>query len=116
MPFDPARPRAVVDAHRKTFESLGCTVEQAEPDFASAELAFRVLRAWNTANAYGERFGAHPEAFKDTLTAEIEEGLRLTGSDVARAETAHGQLWRRFQAFLDTYEYFALPTTTVTAI
>ena len=33
----------------------------------------------------------HPDAFKDTLKGEIEEGLRLTGADVARAETAHGQ-------------------------
>jgi amidase len=30
---------------------------------------------------------------------------------VARAEAAHGQVWRRFQAFLETYEYFVLPTT-----
>ena len=110
VPFDP-RVRAVVDAHRKTFESLGCIVDQAEPDFAPAEVAFRVLRAWNTANSYGERFRAHPEAFKDTLTGEIEEGLRLTGADVARAEAAHGQIWRRFQAFLEKYEYFVLPTT-----
>jgi amidase len=110
VPFDP-RVLAVIDAQRKTFQSLGCVVEQAEPDFAPAEIAFRVLRAWNTANTYGERFHAHPEAFKDTLTGEIEEGLRLTGTDVARAETAHGQLWRRFQGFLDKYEYFVLPTT-----
>jgi amidase len=110
VPFDP-RVRAVVDAQRKTFESLGCIVDQAEPDFAPAEVAFRVLRAWNTANSYGERFRAHPEAFKDALTGEIEEGLRLTGTDVARAEAAHGQIWRRFQAFLEKYEYFVLPTT-----
>jgi len=110
VPFDP-RVRTVVDAHRKTFESLGCIVDQAEPDFAPAEVAFRVLRAWNTANSYGERFRAHPEAFKDTLTSEIEEGLRSTGTDVARAEAAHGQIWRRFQAFLEKYEYFVLPTT-----
>jgi len=110
VPFDP-RVRTVVDAHRKTFESLGCIVDQAEPDFAPAEVAFRVLRAWNTANSYGERLRAHPEAFKDTLTGEIEEGRRLTGTDVARAEAAHGQIWRRFQAFLEKYEYFVLPTT-----
>jgi amidase len=114
VPFDP-RVRAVVDAHRKTLESLGCIVEQIEPDFAPAEVAFRVLRAWNTANAYGERFRAHPEAFKDTLTGEIEEGLRLTGTDVAHAEAAHGQIWRRFQAFLEKYEYFVLPTTQLPA-
>jgi len=113
-PFD-ARVRTVIDSHRTTFESLGCIVEQAEPDFAPAEIAFRVLRAWNTANIYGARLHEHPDAFKDTLKGEIEEGLRLTGTDVARAETAHGQLWRRFQAFLEKYQYFVLPTTQLPA-
>jgi amidase len=110
VPFD-ARVRTVVDAHRKTFESLGCIVEQAEPDFALAEVAFRMLRAWNSANAYGARLQQNPTAFKDTLKGEIEEGQRLTSIDLARAETAHGQLWRRFQTFLEKYEYFVLPTT-----
>jgi amidase len=110
VPFDP-RVRAVVDGHRKTFESLGCIVDEAEPDFAPAEIAFRVLRALGSANAYGAQLHDHPDAFKDTLKGEIEEGLRLTGMDVARAENAHGQLWRAFQAFLEKYEYFVLPTT-----
>jgi len=110
VPFDP-QVRTVVDGHRKTFESLGCIVEQAEPDFAPAEIAFRVLRALNSANDYGARLHDHPDAFKDTLKGEIEEGLRLTGKEVARADTAHGQLWRGFQAFLEKYEYFILPTT-----
>jgi amidase len=108
--FDP-RVRTVVDQHRKTFESLGCVVEEAEPDFAPAEISFRVLRAWNSANAYGARLKEHPDAFKDTLRGEIEDGLRLTGVDLARAETAHTQMWRSFQAFLEKYEYFILPTT-----
>jgi amidase len=110
VPFD-ARVRTVVDGHRATFESLGCVIDEAEPDFAPAEVAFRILRAWNTASTYGARLAEHPEAFKDTLKGEIEEGLRLTGADLARAETAHGQLWRRFQAFLEKYEFFVLPTT-----
>jgi amidase len=110
VPFDP-RVRAVVDGHRRTFESLGCIVEQAEPDFAPAEISFRTLRAWNSASTYGERLHQHPDAFKDTLKREIEDGLRLTGADVARAETAHSQLWRRFQAFLEKYEFFVLPTS-----
>jgi hypothetical protein len=110
VPFRP-RVRAVVDGQRQTFESLGCIVEQTELDFAPAEIAFRILRAWNSANTYGARLHEQPDAFKETLKSEIEEGLRLTGADVARAETAHGQLWRRFQAFLEKYEYFVPPTT-----
>src|SRR5207302_346114 len=79
VPFD-VRVRAVVDGHRKTFESLGCIIEQAEPNFAPAEIAFRMLRAWSSANAYRVRLQEHPEAFKDTLKGEIEEGLRLTAA------------------------------------
>jgi amidase len=37
--------------------------------------------------------------------------MKLSGQDIARAEIAHTLLWRRFQAFLETYEYFILPTT-----
>jgi amidase len=110
VPFDP-RVRAVVDGHRATFESLGCIVEQAEPDFAPAEISFRLIRAWNAAVSYGAQLQEHPGAFKDTLKAEIEQGQRLTGADIAHAEIAHGHVWRGFQAFLEKYEYFILPTT-----
>ncbi len=114
VPFD-ARVRAVIDGQRRTFESLGCLVEQAEPDFAPAEISFRILRAWNSGHSYGAQLHAHPEAFKATLTRETEEGLRLSGADVARAETAHALMWRRFQQFMEKYEYFVLPTTQLPA-
>jgi amidase len=110
IPIDP-RVRAAVDAQRKTFESLGCIVEQAEPDFASAEISFRILRSWNAAGSYSTLFQQHPEAFKDTLRGEIEEGLALSANDITRAEIAHTQMWRSFQTFLAKYEYFILPTT-----
>lgn len=110
VPFDP-RVRAVIDAQRATFESLGCIVEQAEPDFAPAEISFRTIRAWTYATGEGKLFQQHPDAFKDTLKDEIQRGMKLTGQDLARAEVAHTLIWRRFQAFLDRYEYFILPTT-----
>jgi len=110
VPFD-SRVRSVVDAHRATFESLGCIVEQAEPDFSPAEISFRTLRVWGDAASYGKLLLQHPDAFKDTLKDEIERGSRLTGDDLARAEVAHTLIWRRFQAFLEKYEYFILPTT-----
>ena len=110
VPFDP-RVRAVVDAHRATFESLGCIVEQAEPDFSPAEISFPTLRAWTSAANYGTMLQQHPDAFKDTLKEEIQTGMKLTGQDIAHAEAAHTLMWRRFQAFLQKYEYFILPTT-----
>jgi amidase len=110
IPFD-RRVREVVDRHVTTFESLGCVVERAEPDFAPAEISFRVLRAWNSAKLHGEKLRAHPEAFKVTLRREIEEGLRLTETDVANAEAARDLLRYGLEIFLDKYEYFVLPTT-----
>ena len=110
IPIDP-RVRTIVDAQRSTFESLGCIVEQAEPDFAPAEISFRILRSWSDAANYGALLRQHPDAFKATLRAEIEEGLALSANDIARAEVAHTLMWRRFQAFLTRYEYFILPTT-----
>lgn len=112
IPFDP-RVRAVVDRQRKVFETLGCIVEQAEPDFSGADFAFKTLRAWHSAATHAESFRLHPEAYKDTLRREIEAGLALNGTELARAETLHGQLWRRFQTFLERYEFFVLPSTQV---
>jgi amidase len=110
VPFD-ARVRSVIDARRATFESLGCIVEQAEPDFSPAEISFRTIRAWTAAANYGKMLEEHPEAFKDTLKDEIGRGMKLTGEDIARAEVAHTLVWRHFQAFLEKYEFFILPTT-----
>jgi amidase len=110
VPFD-SRVRSVVDGHRATFESLGCIVEQAEPDFSPAEVSFRTLRAWTAAANYGKMLQQHLDAFKDTLKDEIQRGMKLTGEDIARAEVAHSLIWRNFQSFLGKYEYFILPTT-----
>ncbi len=110
VPFDP-RVRTLIDAHRATFESLGCIVEQNEPDFSPAEISFRTLRAWTDAANYGKLLQQHPYGFKDTLKDEIQRGMNLTGEDIAHAETAHSLIWRRFQSFLEKYEYFVLPTT-----
>ena len=110
IPIDP-RVRTAVDAQRNVFESLGCIVEQAESDFAPAEISYRILRAWSSAAAYGKGLQRYPDGFKDTLTAEIKEGLALSGNDIARAEIAHTDMWRLFQTFLERYEYFILPTT-----
>jgi len=42
VPFDRAC-GPVVDSRRSAFESLGCLVEQAEPDFEGAEFAFKTI-------------------------------------------------------------------------
>jgi len=110
IPFD-ARVRTIVDAQRIAFEALGCIVEQAEPNFAPAETAFRILRAHNSAQLHGKKLRDHPGSIKAVLKREIEDGLRLTADEIERAEAARDQLRRSFPTFLENYEYFVLPTT-----
>jgi amidase len=115
VPFDPAV-RRIVDGHRGTFESLGCVVEEAEPDFTPAETAFRVLRAHRSAELHGAKLREallrdRPECIKAVLRREIEDGLRLSADEIARAEAARDRLRRSFRTFLERYEYFVLPTT-----
>jgi amidase len=100
-----------VNAQRKTFESLGCIVEEAEPDFSGAEESFNTLRAMGFVLSYGDLARANPGKLKDTILWELERGSKLTPADLARATVLHSQLWDRMRVFLEKYEYFILPTS-----
>jgi amidase len=110
--FD-SRIRAAVNAQRKTFEDLGCIVEEAEPDFAGADEAFNTLRAWGYVGSYGALARTHRDQIKDTILWEIDRGSKLTAADLARAESLHSQVWDRMRIFQERYEYFILPSTQV---
>ena len=112
IPFD-TRVTNAVNAHRKTFESLGCIVEEAEPDFSDADEAFNLLRAWNYVTNYAELARTHPGQVKDTILWEIERGSKLSAADLGRAVSLHSRVWDRMRVFEEKYEYFILPTTQV---
>jgi amidase len=112
MPFDP-RVRAVVDAQRNTFEALGCTVQDAAPDFRDADEAFKTLRAWSFAIGLGEEMLSHRDQLKDTIVWNVEAGLKLSGADVGAAEVKRTELFHRARRFMQTYEFFVLPTVQV---
>jgi amidase len=112
LPVDP-RVTAVLDGQRHVFEDLGCVVEEAEPDFAGADEVFKVLRAWRFELAYGELLEEHRHEMKDTVVWNIEEGRRLTGPQVGRAERLRAELYHRVRVFMETYEFLVLPVAQV---
>ena len=75
-----------VDAQRRIFESLGCVVEEAEPDFADFDEVFKTVRALAFLTGVAPRVAAHRDQVKDTILWEIDRGERLTGAEIARAE------------------------------
>lgn len=112
LPVD-RRVTEVLEAQRRTFESLGCLVEDAEPDLADADEAFQVLRAVLFVQKYGELLKTHRNQIKDTVIWNIEQGLKLDGPRIARALNLRSKLFHTLRAFLERYEFLALPVNQV---
>jgi amidase len=112
LPVD-ARVRDVVNAQRRIFESLGCIVEDAEPDFTDFDEVFKTLRAMAFLTGVADRVGPGTDQVKDTILWELERGARLTPREIARAEIKRSELYHRMREFMDRYEFFVLPTAQV---
>jgi amidase len=104
LPLDRAV-RAVLDVQRATLAALGCVVEHACPDFTGVEECFRTIRAWSVAAQIGPLLDGHRARLKPAAVQEIEAGLRLRGSDVARAFELHGRLLARLAQFFERYAF-----------
>jgi amidase len=103
----------VCDRARTTFADLGCEIEDGEPDFGEADAIFQVLRAWSYAQSRGEDYKRHRDLIKDTVVWNIEQGLKLTSSDVARAEENRKHLVARVNDFMERHEFLVLPVSQV---
>lgn len=112
LPVDP-RVTAVLDGQRGVFGSLGCIVENAEPDFTGADEVFKAWRAWYYELAFGELLEEHRDGLKDTVVQEIEAGRRLGGPRLAEAERERTALYHRMRTFMERYEFLILPVTQV---
>ena len=103
----------VCNASRSVFEELGCDIDDAEPDFSGADEIFQTLRAWSYAEGRRDDLANHRELMKDTVIWNTELGLNLTAREIAAAQTARTELYRRVMAFLEKYEFLVLPVSQV---
>ncbi|MCW2945541.1 MAG: amidase [Actinoallomurus sp.] len=112
IPFEP-EVVATLEPAAKVFAELGCTVEEAYPDLSGAEEVFRTLRAWQFELGLGTVLDRHRDRLKDTLVRNIEEGRRLTGPDLGRAEALHTRLYHRTREFFERYDVLLAPVCQV---
>ncbi len=103
----------VCDRARSVFAGLGCQIDDGQPDFNDADEIFQTLRAWLFAQTRGDDFIKHRSLMKDTVTWNIEQGLKLSGADVARAEARRTQFYHRVREFMGRYEFLILPVSQV---
>ena len=108
LPMDP-RVTSVLEKQRRVFADLGCIVEEAEPDFSGATEAFETLRAVAFVQSYGELVKTRRREVKDSIAWNVEQGLKLTPEQIARAETLRTALYHRMRVFLERYEFLLCP-------
>jgi amidase len=104
---------AVLAETLPVFERLGATVEEACPDLSGADEVFGTLRAWLFEAAHLEKARKTPELVKESIRWNAEMGAKLTGPDIARAETAHTALYERVVEFFTRFDVLLAPTTQV---
>ena len=104
LPID-HRVRHVLDRQRRTFESMGCTVEDACPDLNGAEDIFLTIRAWRTAALLGPLLATHRDLMKPEAIGEIERGLKVSRDEVEQSLIRHRDFVDRVRRFQERYSF-----------
>jgi amidase len=113
LPYEPG----VLDLCKealKTFESLGCVVEEAQPDY-SVEAVWRAwltLRAWQSGSALLAYYEdpAKRALMKPEAVFEVESGRKLSAFDITAASMVRTEWYQAVRKFFATYDYFVMPT------
>jgi amidase len=101
----------------KTFESLGCSVEEAIPDY-DLDAVWRAvvqLRGWQQGGGMLALYQdpAKRALLKPEAIYEIETGLKLSAYDITAASVVRTEWYQAVRRFFERYDYFILPTAQV---
>jgi amidase len=101
----------------RLFESMGCVVEEALPDFSPALLwqTWLTQRAWIIGNYLGEYY-ADPKKralMKDSAQWEIQRAATLSAADVFQSSMDRTSFILAVNAFFQKYDFAISPTAQV---
>jgi amidase len=101
----------------KAFEAIGCTVEEAWPDYPVERVwhNWRTLRAWQAGSSLKDLYKdpAKRALMKPEAQFEVESGERLSAYEVFDATTVRTAWYQAVRAFFERYDYFLLPSGQV---
>jgi len=101
---------AVAGAAAKRFTELGCTVEQAEPDFSRVREIIHVTRAMRMVTLHAEKLEKWRDQMNPNLVWNIEKGFPLTAQQIGMAEKERTALYHRVRQFFERYDLLLTPT------
>jgi len=111
-PVDP-EVAAITRRAAARFAEAGAIVEEAHPDFGEAHECFHVLRAFDFAMSKEKLLHGKRDLLKPEVIWNIEEGLKLTVSQLARAEAQRVAMTARTIEFFKSYDLLLTPATIV---
>jgi amidase len=98
----------------KSFEAIGCVVEEALPDYPIDAMwrAWVVLRAWQSGSSLLAFYNdpAKRALMKPEAIFEVESGLKLSAYDVAAASAVRTEWYHAVRRFHEIYDFFIVPT------
>jgi Asp-tRNA(Asn)/Glu-tRNA(Gln) amidotransferase A subunit family amidase len=66
---------------------------------------FKVWRAWCYELVLSELLEAHRDKLIDSVIWNIEEGMKLSGTQIGEAERKRTEFYHRVRKFMETYEF-----------
>ena len=95
------------------FAEDGVVVEEAHPELHEAHECFHVLRAFDFAVTKAELLREKRDLLKPEVIWNIEEGLKLSVEQIARAEAQRVTMTARVIEFFTSYDLLLTPATIV---
>lgn len=116
LPFEPG----ILELCKKaltSFESLGCGIDDAHPDFPPARLweTWLTLRHANSAGSLIDLYQdpARRAKLKPEIQWEIAGGLNITAVELQRASQARSDWYRALERAFQQFDYLAVPSAQV---
>jgi amidase len=108
--------KQVADQLQKALDLLknaGHELVEMCPDLSGIDECFQTLRGLYFVECFGDLYREHKHQMKDTVVWNIEQGLKLTASDIAQANVMRSVLTKRLSEHLATFDAWLLPTAQV---
>lgn len=114
LPVD-AEVRRVLAATRARLIDLGCIIEDVELELADGDRAWEIIEFQDFAAACSEDVAMFGDRLRPDLVENVRIGAALTVEQIAWAETARTEIFRRTAALLRRYDLIATPAAPVVA-
>ena len=113
--FAPVERQVVRTFEEKTglFRHLFGYAENASPDCSGADESFAVLRAVAFLSSHLEKVQTRAGDVGPNVRANVEEGLRYSAADVARALSLQTAMQRRWLTFFEDFDVLLTPAISI---